>query len=104
MLPGANGMEAVLPRTNSRVLCLACGRRSIEAEFRACIASLVRLVNKLTRALDDTLMCRALAAQHGLTKIPWHDRPSCTKQVVTEEQTSESLAKTSLNLTGSSGL
>ena len=35
-LPGAKGIEAVLPRTNSRVFWLACGRRRSAAELRAC--------------------------------------------------------------------
>lgn len=35
-IPGVNGIETVLPRTNSLVFCLAWGRLSRDAEFVAC--------------------------------------------------------------------
>lgn len=34
--PGVNGIDTVLPRTNSLVFCLAWGRLSKDAEFVAC--------------------------------------------------------------------
>ena len=103
-IPGVNGIETVLPRTNSLVFCLAWGRLSRDAEFVACNHQFCKLTKYQARLrhcpgsesarLDDAIQhaemsSRLLAGVNQMCKgcmcIP----------------TSVSDAKTSLKPTGS---
>lgn len=65
-------MEAVLPRTYSRVFCLAWGRRSSEAEFRACIARLIRLEDNLGSCLQQAgVVLNTVAGLLHVGPFPW---------------------------------